>query len=125
MIIHTLIENEYKYGISQGNSLMVLIKVGTIEHQGEEMLLIEIEDDGKGYPEDVIGAINHGNGRQRGDGTRVGLRSVKRLLELMYDRGNLFQISNVEPHGALNRLYIPRCPVNQRGKEYMDEQGIL
>ncbi len=125
MIIHTLIENEYKYGISQGNSLMVLIKAGTIEYQGEEMLLIEIEDDGKGYPEDVMEAINDGKGRQRGDGSRVGLRSVKRLLELMYDRGNLFQVSNAEPHGALNRLYIPRRPVNQRGKEYMDEQGIL
>ena len=62
--------------------------------------------------------------QQKEDGTRVGLWSVKRLLELMYDRKNLFLISNVEPHGALNQIYIPRRPVNERSMEYMDEQGI-
>lgn len=121
MLIHTLIENEYKYAISQGNSLMVLIKVSAVQYDGEEMLLIQVEDDGKGYPEDVIEVMNQEAAVQRGDGTRVGLWSVKRLLELMYDRKNLFRISNVEPHGALNQIYIPHMPVNQRSKEFMDE----
>lgn len=124
MLIHTLIENEYKYGISQGHSLMVLIKASVAVYDGEDMLLIEIEDDGKGYPEEVLTAINQDRAQQKEDGTRVGLRSVKRLLELMYDRKNLFLISNVEPHGALNQIYIPRRPVNERSMEYMDEQGI-
>ena len=124
MLIHTLIENEYKYGISQGHSLMVLIKVSVVAYDGEDMLLIEIEDDGKGYPEEVLTAINQDRAQQKEDGTRVGLWSVKRLLELMYDRKNLFLISNVEPHGALNQIYIPRRPVNERSMEYMDEQGI-
>ncbi len=124
MLIHTLIENEYKYGISQGHSLMVLIKASVAVYDGEDMLLIEIEDDGKGYPEEVLTAINQDRAQQKEDGTRVGLWSVKRLLELMYDRKNLFLISNVEPHGALNQIYIPRRPVNERSMEYMDEQGI-
>lgn len=124
MLIHTLIENEYKYGISQGHSLMVLIKVSVVAYDGEDMLLIEIEDDGRGYPEEVLTAINQDRAQQKEDGTRVGLWSVKRLLELMYDRKNLFLISNVEPHGALNQIYIPRRPVNERSMEYMDEQGI-
>lgn len=124
MLIHTLIENEYKYGISQGHSLMVLIKVSVAAYDGEDMLLIEIEDDGRGYPEEVLTAINQDRAQQKEDGTRVGLWSVKRLLELMYDRKNLFLISNVEPHGALNQIYIPRRPVNERSMEYMDEQGI-
>lgn len=124
MLIHTLIENEYKYGITKGHSLMVLIKISAVQYAGEEMLLIEIEDDGKGYPEEVLEAFNREGTQQKEDGTRVGLWSVKRLLELMYDRKNLFLISNTEPHGALNQIYIPREPVNQRGREYMDEQGI-
>ena len=124
MLIHTLIENEYKYGISQGHSLMVLIKASVAVYDGEDMLLIEIEDDGKGYPEEVLTAINQDRAQQKEDGTRVGLWSVKRLLELMYDRKNLFLISNVEPHGALNQIYIPRRPVNERSMEYMDVQGI-
>ena len=101
-----------------------MIKVSVVAYDGEDMLLIEIEDDGRGYPEEVLTAINQDRAQQKEDGTRVGLWSVKRLLELMYDRKNLFLISNVEPHGALNQIYIPRRPVNERSMEYMDEQGI-
>lgn len=69
MLIHTLIENEYKYGISQGHSLMVLIKASVAVYDGEDMLLIEIEDDGKGYPEEVLTAINQDRAQQKEDGT--------------------------------------------------------
>lgn len=124
MLIHTLIENEYKYAIDQDSSLMVLIKISAAVFSGEEMLLIEVEDDGKGYPEDVLKYMNHNAPERKQDGTRVGLWSIKRLLELMYDRNDLMWISNVEPHGALNQIYIPRTPVNERGREYLDEQGI-
>lgn len=124
MLIHTLIENEYKYAVNQDSSLMVLIKISTVVRSGEEMLLLEIEDDGQGYPEDVLTYINHDASRKKQDGSRVGLWSIKRLLELMYDRSDLLKISNVEPHGALNQIYIPGAPVNERSREYLDEQGI-
>lgn len=124
MLIHTLIENEYKYAFNQDTSLMVLIKVSMVVHDGEDMLLIEVEDDGQGYPEEVLEYMNNDVPRQKQDGTRVGLWSIKRLLELMYDRNNLIEISNVEPHGALNKIYIPKIPVNERGREYLEEQGI-
>ncbi len=124
MLIHTLVENEYKYGISQETSLMVLIKISAVMNDGEKMLLIEVEDDGKGYPQEVIENMNRDSVQDRRDGMRVGLWSVKRLMELMYDRKNLFRISNVAPHGALNQIYVPAAPINERGKEYLDEQGI-
>ncbi len=124
MLIHTLVENEYKYGISQETSLMVLIKVSAVMNDGEKMLLIEVEDDGKGYPQEVIENMNRDSVQDRRDGMRVGLWSVKRLMELMYDRKNLFRISNVAPHRALNQIYVPAAPINERGKEYLDEQGI-
>ena len=124
MLIITLVENEYKFGISQETSLMVLIKVSAVMNDGEKMLLIEVEDDGKGYPQEVIDNMNRDSVQDRRDGMRVGLWSVKRLMELMYDRKNLFRISNVVPHGALNQIYVPAAPINERGKEYLDEQGI-
>lgn len=124
MLIHTLIENEYKYAISQDSSLMVLIKASLVERSGEEMLLLEVEDDGQGYPEEVLEYMNHDSSKHKQDGSRVGLWSVKRLLELMYNREDLMEISNVQPHGALNKMYIPKTPVNERGKEYLDERGI-
>lgn len=78
------------------------------------MLMVEIEDNGKGYPESVIHAINTAESRKADDTSRVGLWSVRRLLELMYDKQGLFQISNVEPHGALSKMYVPAQATNQR-----------
>lgn len=114
MLIHTIVENEYKYAVNMGSQLMVLIKLRVVEYEGEQMLMIEIEDNGKGYPEDVIHAINTAENRSADKTSRVGLWSIQRLLELMYDRHGLFQISNVEPHGALSKMYIPAQASNQR-----------
>ena len=99
MLIQTFVENEFKYAVSVDAVLTVLIKVSLDERNGQTMLLIEIEDDGKGYPRDVLRYMN-GQGRPRtADGTRVGLWSVKRMLELMYERGDLLELKNIEPHG--------------------------
>ena len=119
-----MIENEYKYAVSQDAVLVVLIKISKVLREGEEMLLIEVEDDGKGYPLEVLEYMNKDCYVEKQDGTRVGLWSIKRLLELMYDRKNLMELSNVQPHGAMNRIFIPEEPVNERSKDYLDERGI-
>lgn len=113
MLIHTLVENEYKYAVAAGHQTMVLIKVEKVRWQKEDMLCIQVEDDGKGYPSEVLDAINKGESTPRADGTRVGLASIRRLLELMYERENLFVLTNVEPHGAMSRAYIPARPVHE------------
>lgn len=113
MLIHTLVENEYKYAVTAGRQTMVLIKVEKVQWQQEEMLCIQVEDDGKGYPQEVMDTINNGAEATRQDGTRVGLASIRRLLELMYDREHLFVLSNVEPHGAMSRAYIPARPLHE------------
>lgn len=124
MLIHTLVENEYKYAVTAGRQTMVLIKVQRSQWQGEEMLLIQVEDDGKGFPPEVLDAINGGGGGPQADGTRVGLASIKRLLELMYDREGLFVLSNVQPHGAMNQIYLPAHPVRQRSQMTIQEADI-
>lgn len=124
MLIHTLVENEYKYAVAAGHQTMVLIKLQQVQWQGEEMLLVQVEDDGKGYPQEVMDALNGGTAAPRSDGTRVGLASIRRMLELMYDRENLFVLSNVEPHGAMSRAYIPRNPLHEISPDRMREADI-
>lgn len=124
MLIHTLVENEYKYAVTAGHQTMVLIKVEKVRWQKEEMLCIQVEDDGKGYPQEVLDAINKGMQTTRRDGTRVGLASIRRLLELMYDRENLFVLSNVEPHGAMSRAYIPARPLHETSRNGVRETDL-
>ena len=123
MLIHTVIENEYKYAVDVNSMLTILIKAELINKDGEEILKVEIEDDGQGYPEKTLKDFKDGSIHDSGDGSRVGLWSIKRILEIMYERNDLFEISNISPHGCKNTMYIPANPkheVDERGKVNID-----
>ena len=106
MLIHTFVENEYKYAVSVDSTLTILIKVRKVINQEIEMLLIEIEDDGVGYPEEVLHYMN-GMVEKSDKENRVGLWSIKRMMELMYERTDLVVLDNIVPHGCINKIYIP------------------
>lgn len=117
MLIHTFIENEYKYAVSIEETLTILIKVSKQEVDKEEMLLIEIEDDGKGYPKEVLDYMNGVTRKATDKGTRIGLWSIKSMMELMYERSGLVVIENITPHGCLNKIYVPKKVKNERKVE--------
>lgn len=110
MLIHTFIENEFKHAVSMETTLTILIKISMKTYQNEDMLLIEIEDDGKGYPDDVINYMNGSMDKASTSGNRVGLWSIKRMMEIMYEKDNLIIIENIKPSGCLNKIYVPRTP---------------
>ena len=122
MLIHTFIENEYKYAVSIDEILTLLIKISIQQYVGEEMLLIEIEDDGMGYPKEVLDYMSGDTERGSDTGTRVGLWSIKRMLELMYERKDLLVLKNAVPHGCLNRIYIPKDAVHELSEEQIQNR---
>ena len=113
MIIHTIIENEYKYAVNINQMLTILIKASKADVNGEEMLYLEVEDDGAGYPKEVLHFFENQENTISKTGERVGLKSVKRMMELMYEREGLFTISNIEPHGCKNVFLIPAHAVQE------------
>jgi sensor histidine kinase YesM len=120
MLIQTFIDNEYKYAVSIDIPLTILIRISTDIYQDEKMLLIEIEDDGLGYPQDVLAYMNGQGPKQVNDGNRIGLWSIKNLMELMYERRSLIYLSNIQPHGCLNRIWVPKKPVHESQNEEQD-----
>lgn len=108
MLIHTFLENEYKYAVSPNRTLTVLIRISRQDYNGEETLLIEIEDDGKGYPEEVLSYMSGVSGKMGEKGARIGLWSIKRMMELMYERNDLIKLENINPHGCMNKIYVPK-----------------
>ncbi|NLI20005.1 MAG: histidine kinase [Clostridiales bacterium] len=113
MLIQTFVENEYKYAVSLEDVLTLLIRVSRETVGDEEMLLIRIEDDGRGYPEDVLRYMNGDAPRPANDGERVGLWGVKRMMALMYERDDLIRLSNIEPHGCANLILVPQRPLHE------------
>lgn len=113
MLVQTFVENEYKYAVSVDDVLTILIHVSRETFDGEEMLLIRIEDDGKGYPQDVLRYMNGDAPRPANDGERIGLWGIKRMMALMYERDNLIELANIEPHGCVNLIHVPYTPVHE------------
>lgn len=58
MLLHTFVENKYKYAVKIDNVLSILIQAKVLLKEGEEMLYIRVEDDGVGFPEQVMQYIN-------------------------------------------------------------------
>ena len=119
MIIHTFVENIYKYAISIDEIITLLIKINTVQRDGQDMLLIEIEDDGQGYPKEVLKYMDDSKVQLKNEEYGIGLRSVKRMMELMYEKENLVVINNVQPHGCSSKVYIPRHSKNEEGKDVL------
>ncbi len=113
MLVQTFVENEYKYAVSVDDVLTLLIHISKETFHGEEMLLIRIEDDGKGYPADVLRYMSGEAPRPQSEGERVGLWSVQRMMAIMYERDDLMELTNIEPHGCLNLIRVPKRPVNE------------
>ena len=111
MLINTVIENEFKYAVAMNSLLTILIKAFSVEKDGKKYLQIEIEDDGKGYPKSILDSFY--SGAITLDKSRVGLSSLKRMLEIMYEEEGLFTISNIEPHGCKNVFLLPEKPVQE------------
>lgn len=107
MIIHTVVENAYKYAISVENILTILINISKEKREGREYLHIQIEDDGKGYDEELIRAFAEKRNPVTESGSRVGLWSLAHMLELMYEEEDLFHIHNAETHGCVTEFWIP------------------
>lgn len=117
MLIHTFVENLYKHAVTIDKTLTLLIKVSKVCYKGEDMMLVEIEDDGKGYPQEVLDYMNDISSKVNEKGKRIGLWSIKRMIELMYERSDLVYIENIRPHGCLNRIYIPQIVKHELAEE--------
>ena len=77
MLIHTVVENIYKHAVSVDNLITILVQVNKTEYKGQEMLCISIEDDGEGYPEEILKQFQAGEKpKPSEDGTHLGLWSL-------------------------------------------------
>lgn len=107
-LVQTFVENCFKHALSVGTMLSVLIKTEVINESNEKYVRIIIEDNGDGFPKEVIENINSSQEIEINDGERVGIANIKKTLFLLYKENNLLKISNCEPFGARVEILIPQ-----------------
>ena len=76
LILQPVVENAVKYGINHEGRRIVKIKV----EENKEKFVVSISDKGKGFPPNVIQALESGESM----GKSVGLNNVYKRMESIY-----------------------------------------
>lgn len=117
MLLHTFVENKYKYAVKMDGILSILIQAKICPKDGENMLYIRIEDDGVGFPEQVIQYMNYDSEDPSSEGHHVGLWNIKKTMEVLYLRKELIHLSNLETGGCLIEIWIPKAAAMHEERE--------
>lgn len=107
LLLFTVVENSFKHAMDLYHTLSILIQCERFSAPGFRGLRIIVEDNGGGFPQEVLRQYQTGSGIRPLDG-HIGLSNVYRTLQLVYGRDDLLHISNVSPHGARVEVWIPR-----------------
>lgn len=108
LLIHTLVENIYKHAVSTDRLICVLISAKPETGDGNEICHITVEDDGPGFPPEILTDLETGKAGMKKDGHGIGLITMKKALELTYGYNDLIYFSNKHPHGTRIDIFIPK-----------------
>lgn len=104
LCIQTFVENSMKYARlgSAGHALVIHIRINELDTDDGIFLDIQIQDNGAGYPEDVLAEIRE----TPAEGSRmVGINNIKRRCRLIYGEKADFCFYNDD--GAVSEMILP------------------
>ncbi len=103
LLFHNFVENCIKHGLKDDNKICIVI---TAEYTNG-WVKVEISDDGRGMPEDVVKAINTNTLEQEEKGKNVGIRnSVKRLYAIYGEQATL-HVDSAPDEGTTVSIRFP------------------
>jgi two-component system sensor histidine kinase YesM len=101
LIIQNIVENSIKHAVDLDGSLHIDIRVSAHGAGSERRLLIRIEDDGPGFPPDVLERLQQEEERLPDDGEHIGIWNLRRRLKLLYPSGHRLAFENGPECGAV------------------------
>jgi sensor histidine kinase YesM len=106
MTLQPFVENAFIHGIEpkeEGGPINITI------YEKDEVFLVLIEDDGCGIEKQLLNKIIEEDIEQEhiGHTTGMGIKSVVKRLELMYEREDIFSIESIHGAGTKITLKLP------------------
>lgn len=103
--IMTLVENAYKHGAIAGRALHVQV---IVKRSGKEGYMeIQVEDDGKGFQEEILEQLKEHKPLSDAEGEHTGIYNVCERLRISYERQVFVCFENPQTGGAAVKLTIP------------------
>lgn len=101
LLIQTFVENSIKHNIMIKKVLLIHLKITKQKRD----LLIEIEDNGLGFPTDILNHLEHDEEIEE-NGEHIGIRNIKNRLNILYGNHARIFIRNLESGSSVN-IRIP------------------
>lgn len=98
MLIHTFVENAFKYAAPSARLIYVYIQSRLDSGPAGDYLTIEITDSGPGYPENILNMLRQGAAVLDERGEHIGLHNLQSRLELIYGGRAEFSAGNKDGH---------------------------
>lgn len=104
LTLQTFAENAVKHAAARGELLLAL----RARACGADDVELLIEDDGPGFPPEVLERLRAGERLSDEPGAHIGIANTVQRLRLIYAGDCEVELGNREPHGARIRIRIPR-----------------
>lgn len=103
MILQPLVENAIYHGVE---SALKPCTVSVLALEKEDMIILEVSDDGEGMTEERLEAVKNFTAKPRGHG--IGLKNIKERLEMSYKNYCSLVIESKLGEGTTIRIQIPK-----------------
>ena len=118
LILYTVVENSFKYAFGSEDTLLLMIHGTEIKESDNAPIpsgiRIRIEDNGNGYPEEILQQFSSDSAEAPKSRGHIGLSNVRRTMELWYGKKNLMRLHNSHMGGAVTELFFPLTRDSER-----------
>lgn len=106
LIIQSFLENSFKYNDGKNGMVVFSVKVSAAVENDTAYMCIHMQDNGKGYPKEVLDAINQ-RVKYSFEDDHVGINNLKHRLSILYGDNYSFAFYNLPSGGACSIISIP------------------
>lgn len=106
LVIQTFLENTYKYNGKAEGMLVFGVRASVQKMDGENILRLEMYDNGNGYSEESLSELNtelHGSFDQQ----HIGINNLRRRMQILYGSVCRTVFKNTAEGGACSIIYLP------------------
>jgi two-component system, sensor histidine kinase YesM len=108
LMIQTLVENAIKHAVNLDELIDISITIKeSVSSSGAKHVSIRIQDNGQGFPEDVLTKLQREESLMSEDGGRIGIWNLNRRLKLLYHGQASVSFQNLKDKGAVLEIYLP------------------
>ncbi len=122
LILQPILENAINYGVSSMDDCGEIKVIGKRE---DEIIILSVEDNGIGIPEDEVDLILTDSSRVHKRGSGVGLVNVNNRIQILFGKEYGIVIESEPDEGTTVSIRIPAVPYTEENRQILEKGHSL